>query len=150
MKDKHELDLLIDFETIKYEDATQFWNEIGDVENRLNTLLFRTSDNSKSLNNEYYVVKLDYCNSKGEIDHSEILFYRSFTQANETLNKHEYSPNMAVELYVVDETTSTAVLHKCFDGTNYSRLAHCKPQIYRSEEMTIMRTLFDTKAKLYK
>lgn len=146
---KHGLELLFDFNRIRYEDATQFWVQIGDIEAKLFAKLFRNPAERYD-RRLFYTIKVDFCNSKGEIELSEVFLFKSFKQANEVLNYYEYSSNIAVEFYIVDETTSTAVLYKCFDGNNYSRLAHCEPHIYRSEETTIMRSLFDTKAKLYR
>jgi hypothetical protein len=71
-------------------------------------------------------VRLSSINDVGVIDDEKIFIYDSYTDALEMINEYEYSKNITVEVFEINLNGYSHILHKCFDGTCYSRYAQPK------------------------
>jgi len=117
------------------------WNEkVIEAGNNVLERIFESDESSK------IAVIVNRITDDGYILNRDIYIYNTYTDALSTINQFEYSSNVGVTVYEINRNGYTHMMMKLSDSTGYRRLA--QPS-YTRYEVSNIRSMFDTSAKIY-
>ena len=99
--------------------------------------------------NSYTAVIVTTTDEGGTINLAEptcVYIFDSYVNALKKINKYEYAPNTAVQVYEINKKGYASIFQKCFDGVCYSRLACVSFQHWNQFDA---RKLWDVYARVY-
>ena len=132
---------------LKYNNCS--WNTEGvqeDIEFQLGKI---ANEMIKLYTTSCIIVVIKNCDQAtgGSYDTMNIHVYNNFIEANEMINREMYTSN-AIDIYQYNCTNDhfTVVMNKCYDSSNFYRLAGIQEQVMFDDSFKFkMRKVFDMK-----